>query len=188
MSIEKNNVVAIEYTVMDSKTNEVVDTNVDGQPLEFIVGANQIIPGLESKLVGLNKDDKSDIIVAPEDGYGVYNDEAVQTLPKEQFVDVELTKGMTLYGSGENGETVQVVVKDFNDEEVTIDYNHPLAGKTLMFTVQILDIRDATSEELSSGVVGGMAHGGCGCGDSSCDTPEPEEIQSNSCCGGGHCS
>ncbi|MCK5294793.1 MAG: peptidylprolyl isomerase [Arcobacteraceae bacterium] len=188
MSIEKNNVVSIEYTVTDAGTKEVVDTNVDGSPLEFIVGAEQIIPGLEAKLVGLNKDDKSDIIVAPENGYGEYNDEATQQLPKEQFADVELVKGMTLYGSGENGETVQVIVKDFDNEEVVIDYNHPLAGKTLMFTVMILDIRDATEEELSTGVVGGMAQGGCGCGDGSCDTPEPEELQSNSCCSGGQCS
>ena len=188
MSIKENNVVSIEYTVIDTGTKEVVDTNVDGNPLEFIVGAEQIIPGLETKLVGLNKDDKSDIVVAPENGYGEYNDEAVQKLPKEQFADVELAKGMTLYGSGENGETVQVVVKDFDDNEVTIDYNHPLAGKTLMFSVMILDVRDATEEELATGIVGGMEHGGCGCGDGSCDTPETEEAQSNGCCGGGHCS
>jgi FKBP-type peptidyl-prolyl cis-trans isomerase SlyD len=187
MSIERNNVVSLEYTVIDAQTKEVVDTNVDGNPLEFIVGAEQIIVGLENNLLGLNKDDKSDIVVEPQDGYGEYNNEAVQTLPKEQFADVELVEGMTLYGSGENGETVQVIVKSFDEENVEIDYNHPLAGKTLMFTVLILDIRDATPEELSTGVVGGMSDG-CGCGDDSCDTQTEDELQSNSCCGEGHCS
>lgn len=187
MSIEKNNVISIEYTVIDSATKEKVDSNVGGAPLEFMVGREQIIPGLESKLVELNNGDNADVIVAPADGYGEYNDEAVQSLPKEQFAGVELVKGMSLYGSGENGETVQVVVKDFTDENVTIDYNHPLSGKTLIFTVAILDVRAATEEELTTGVVGGMS-GGCGCDDDSCETPNHEDIKSNECCGGGHCS
>ena len=199
MSVEINKVVSMEYTVVDASSKEVVDSNVDGKPLEFIVGAQQIIPGLEDKLMGLKKDEKSDVVVEPANGYGEYNDEAVQKLPKEQFADVELVQGMTLYGSGENGETVQVVVKDFNDEEVTIDYNHPLAGKTLMFTVVILDIRAATEEELATGVVGGLSsEGGC-CGGGSCGTESHthEETQccegekhneEHDCCGGGHCS
>jgi FKBP-type peptidyl-prolyl cis-trans isomerase SlyD len=184
MSIENNKVIAIEYTVVNSETKEVIDTNVDGEALEFIVGKEQIIPGLESELIKLNLNDSAEIQVEPKDGYGDVDEEAIQTLPREQFADVELKDGMVLYGSGENGETVQVIVQSFNDEEVTIDYNHPLAGKTLMFTVKILDIREATEEELATGIVGGMAQGGCGCGDSSCET---EEVQSNSCCGGGNC-
>ena len=187
MAIEKNKVVSIEYKVIDSNSKEEVDSNVGQPALEFITGAGQIIPGLENELLKLEKGDKSDILVNPADGYGEYNDEAVQTLPKEQFAGVELTQGMTLYGSGEDGQTVQVIVKSFDDENVTIDYNHPLAGKTLLFSVEILDVRDATDEEISTGVVGGLAAtGGCGCGDDSCDTPVKEEH--TGCCGGGHCS
>ena len=84
-------------------------------------------------------------------------------LPKEQFAGIELVEGMSLYGTGEHGETVQVVVKSFNDAEVTIDYNHPMAGRTLMFSVAILSLRDATEEEIQTGVVGGMAAMGGGC-------------------------
>ena len=187
--MNKNDIVSIEYTVIDQNTKEVVDSNVDAKPLDFMVGREQIIPGLESKLVELSKNDKADILVAPEDGYGTYNDDAVQTLPKEQFEGVELAEGMTLYGSGENGETVQVIVKSFNDETVEIDYNHPLAGKTLMFTVTILDVRAATEEEITTGVVGGMASGGC-CGGGSCGTHEEPvaKADDHQCCGGGHCS
>jgi|AYRE01.1.fsa_nt_gi FKBP-type peptidyl-prolyl cis-trans isomerase SlyD len=174
-------VIGIEYTLKDANTGEQLDTNVGQAPLEFIAGKGQIIPGLESKLVDMEANETADVMVEPKDGYGEYNEEAVQLLPKEQFAGIELTEGMSLYGTGENGETVQVVVKSFTEDEVTIDYNHPMAGKTLMFSVVITSARAATEEELQTGVVGGMAamgggccggggsseptqsHGGCGC-------------------------
>ena len=169
MAIENNSVVSIEYSVKDASNNVEVDSNVNSEPLEFIVGQQQIIPGLENELVKLNKNDEANIQVNPEDGYGEYNEEAVQTLPKEQFAGVELSEGMSLYGTGEDGQTIQVTVKSFTDEDVTIDYNHPLAGKTLMFTVKILDVRDATQEEIQTGVVGGLQEeDSCGCGGGHC--------------------
>ncbi|GKT37561.1 peptidylprolyl isomerase, partial [Aduncisulcus paluster] len=131
----------------------------------------QIIPGLEKELVNLNSGDKTDVLVQPADAYGEYNAEALQVLPKEQFAGIELVEGMSLYGTGENGETVQVAVKSIAGDDVTIDYNHPMAGKTLMFSVSILDVRAATEEEIQTGVVGGMAAAGGGCcGGGSCGT------------------
>lgn len=156
-------VIGIEYTLKDANTGEQLDTNVGQAPLEFIAGKGQIIPGLETKLVEMSENDKADVMVEPKDGYGEYNEEAVQVLPKEQFAGIELTEGMSLYGTGENGETVQVVVKSFTDSDVTIDYNHPMAGRTLMFSVAITSMRAATEEELQTGVVGGMAAMGGGC-------------------------
>jgi len=156
-------VIGIEYTLKDANTGEQLDTNVGQAPLEFIAGKGQIIPGLESKLVDMEANETADVMVEPKDGYGEYNEEAVQLLPKEQFAGIELTEGMSLYGTGENGETVQVVVKSFTEDEVTIDYNHPMAGKTLMFSVVITSARAATEEELQTGVVGGMAAMGGGC-------------------------
>ena len=159
-----NKVIGIEYTLKDAKTGEQLDSNVGQAPLEFISGKGQIIPGLESKLVAMSANEEADVLVEAKDAYGEYNEEAVQTLPKEQFAGIELVEGMSLYGTGEHGETVQVVVKSFTDSDVTIDYNHPMAGRTLMFTVSILSLRDATEEEVQTGVVGGMAAmGGC-CG------------------------
>lgn len=163
-----NKVIGIEYTLKDAKTGEQLDSNVGQAPLEFVSGKGQIIAGLEAKLVTMSANEEADVLVEPKDAYGEYNNEAIQTLPKEQFAGIELVEGMSLYGTGEHGETVQVVVKSFNDNEVTIDYNHPMAGRTLMFTVTVLSLRDATAEEVQTGVVGGMA------------------AMAGGCCGGGH--
>jgi FKBP-type peptidyl-prolyl cis-trans isomerase SlyD len=160
----ENSVVGIEYEVKEAGSNEIVDSNKGAQPLEFVTGKGQIIPGLEKALEGMNEGESADILVKAEDAYGDVNPEAVQTLPIEQFEGVDLKEGMTLYGQGEDGQTVQVVVKSFNDKEVTIDFNHPLAGKDLMFSVKVLSERDATDEEASTGQVGGgCTDGSCGC-------------------------
>jgi FKBP-type peptidyl-prolyl cis-trans isomerase SlyD len=114
--------------------------------------------------------EKGDVLVKPEDAYGEYNEEAQQTVPKEQFAGIELEIGQTLYGQGEDGGTVQVTVKEIADEEVTVDFNHPLAGKTLMFTVTVNNVREATADEILSGVPaenapaeGESCGTGCGC-------------------------
>ena len=162
-------VVAIEYEVKEAGTTEVVDSNIGSAPLEFLTGTGQVIVGLENALVGMNKGEKADILVKASDAYGEINPEALQTLPKEQFEGIELAEGLVLYGQGEQGETVQVVVKSFTDDEVTVDFNHPLAGKDLMFSVTVVEARDATEDEISSGQVGGADEGccstggGCGC-------------------------
>ena len=160
----ENSVVAIEYEVKELGSEEVIDTNkVTGQPLEFITGKSHIIPGLENALVGMKKDESGDMLVNAVDAYGEVHQEAIETLPIDQFEGVELKEGLVLYGQGPEGQQVQVTVKSFNDENVTIDYNHPLAGKNLMFSVTILDCREATADEIASGQVGGASAGGsCG--------------------------
>ena len=186
-------VIGIEYSLKDANTGEQLDSNVGGSPLEFVSGKGQIISGLESKLVEMSENESADVMVQPADAYGEINEEAIQTLPKEQFAGIELAEGMSLYGQGEQGETVQVTVKSFNDQEVTIDYNHPMAGKTLMFSVTVLTLRDATEEEIQTGVVGGMAAMGGGCcggggghdhGEGSCGTEQPQQSQGG--CGCSH--
>ena len=179
-----NKVIAIEYTLTDANSKEQLDTNVGNNPLEFISGMGQIIPGLEKEIENLPAGEKADVMVQPAEAYGEYNEEAVQTLPKEQFAGIDLVEGMSLYGTGEGGQTVQVMVKGFTDEEVTIDYNHPLAGKTLMFSVVIMDVRDATAEELQTGIVGGMAAAGGCCGGGSCGSHGSEAAAESECCGG----
>lgn len=169
MAISDNDVVSIEYKVIDTKTNEEVDSNIGGAPLDFIVGKSQIIPGLENGLRNLSKGDSSDILVQPADAYGEYNPEAVDSIPKEQFSGIDLTVGMTLYGQSEDGQTVPVIVKDFNDESVSIDYNHPMSGKELLFSVKILDVRAATAAEAATGQIAKEhGHGSCGTGGGSC--------------------
>ncbi len=163
MSTNDNKVVSFEYELKDASTGEVLDSNVGKEPLEFVSGKGQIIPGLESKLTQMSAGDKAEVQVPASEGYGEVNPEAVQTLPKEQFAGIDLQEGMVLYGQGENGETVQVTVKSFDDNNVVVDFNHPLAGKDLIFNVSVLGVRDATESEKASGVVGGGEES-CGCG------------------------
>ena len=160
----ENCVVGIEYEVKEAGTTDVVDSNKGGEPLEFIIGKGQIIPGLENALVGMAQGESGDIMVSAADAYGDVNEEAMQTLPKEQFEGVDLIEGMSLYGQGEDGQTVQVTVKSFDDKDVKVDFNHPLAGKDLMFSVVVLSSREATADEISSGQVGGPATSGESCG------------------------
>ena len=165
----ENCVVGIEYEVKQAGTTEVVDSNKGAAPLEFIIGRGQIIPGLENALVGMSQGESGDIMVAAADAYGEINPEAMQTLPIEQFAGIDLVEGMHLYGQGEGGQTVQVTVTSFDDKEVNIDFNHPLAGKDLMFSVTVVSAREATADEIASGQIGGghstggSCGSGCGC-------------------------
>ncbi len=172
MAFENNMVVAFAYELKDADTKEIIDASAKGYPLEFITGKNHIIPGLESEIVKMNVGESATVKVAPEEAYGVYNEEAVRAYPAEQFAGIELAVGLPLYGQAEDGSTVQVTVKDFNEREVLIDHNHPLAGKTLEFDITIESAREATAEEAMTGKIqcddhgskGGCGTGGCGCG------------------------
>ena len=141
-------VYGIEYTVKNSK-GEVVDSNKGQAPLEFVSGKGEIIPGLEKEINGMEIGEEKTVTVKADEAYGQRNEEWVETLPREQFEGIELQKGMTLYGQSPDGQTVAVTVVDFNDNEVTIDYNHPLAGEDLTFDVKVVTKRDATLEELA---------------------------------------
>ena len=164
------NVYGIEYTVKNSK-GEIVDSNKGQAPLEFIAGKGQIIPGLEKEVEKMEIGEEKTVVVPASEAYGEYNPEMTQELPRDQFQGIELQKGMTLYGQTPEGQTIAVTVKDFDDQKVVIDYNHPLAGEDLTFDVKVVSKREATPEEALTGQIGGGdAHGGhcgsgsCGCG------------------------
>ena len=175
--MENKKVISLEYCVKEHNQEEVIDQSPDGEPLEFILGASQVISGLESALHDAKAGDCKNIIVSPQDAYGEYRVDFLQEVPREQFDGIDLQEGMTLFGQGEDGRSVQVTVKSFNDEMVMIDYNHPLAGKTLEFDVKVLAVREATEEDfmVAGGCCGGGHHhgsnggccggggGGCGC-------------------------
>jgi FKBP-type peptidyl-prolyl cis-trans isomerase SlyD len=150
MAIVENQVVSIQYEVRDGK--EIVDSNLDGAPLVFMFGKGQIIPGLENGIIDMNIGEQSDVLVKSADAYGDYNEEAQQELPKEQFAGIDLNVGTTPYGQGEDGGTVQVIVKEIQEENIVIDFNHPLAGKDLMFSVKLNSVRDASEEEKMTGI------------------------------------
>jgi len=167
MAIEANQIVSIEYEVRDGES--VVDSNIGGAPLVFMFGKGQIIPGLENGIVDMAIGEKADVLVKAEDAYGTHNPDAKQEVPKDQFAGIDLETGMTLYGQGEDGGTVQVVVQEIGEESVIIDFNHPLAGKDLMFSVTINNVRDASAEEAMSGI-------------------PAENQQDDECCGSGGAS
>lgn len=139
MAIENNQVVEMMYEL--TIDGEVVDSNLEKEPLEFTFGSGQIIPGLESRISDLNEGDSSSVNVPTSEAYGEYNPEAKQNVPKDQFGDLELTVGMPLQGQGEDGKPVQVMVSEILENEVIIDFNHPLAGRDLDFKVTIKSIK-----------------------------------------------
>lgn len=154
MKIANQAVVSIEYTVSD-EDGTLIDSSEDSGPMAYIQGTGAIIPGLEAKLEGKEKGAHFELVVGPEDGYGVRDEELVESFPKRQFEDPELLEvGMQFELESEDGPTVVSIVGLDNDE-VVVDGNHPLAGLTLKFVVTVIEVRKATKEELQHG----HAHG-----------------------------
>ena len=152
MQVTKNRVVSIDYTLTGEDGN-VLDTSKGDEPLAYVHGTGTIVTGLEDALEGKAPKDHVSVTVSPEKGYGVRDDAVVFTVPRSQFQGVdELEVGMQfeVQGDGE-GHVVTVVAMDEN--EVTVDGNHPLAGLTLHFDVDIVDVREATADEIEHGHV-----------------------------------
>jgi len=149
MIIENGKVVTMEYSLcLEDGTR--IDSSEGKPPHMYLHGAANVVPGLEVALAGHSVGAELDVKVLPTSGYGRRNDELVHMVPREKFPPGELKIGMRFHGEGENGPSVLRVV-GLNDTHVTIDANHPLAGKTLVFSVKILEVRDATAAELAEG-------------------------------------
>ncbi|TKX33788.1 FKBP-type peptidyl-prolyl cis-trans isomerase [Campylobacter taeniopygiae] len=183
MSIEKNNVVSMFYELKDANTQEVLESNLYAQPISFIVGKGQILESLEEEIMKLDCPSNSDVLIKKEKGLGEYDANAIQTLPKEQFAGIDLKIGMELFGEGENGETVRVSVKEINENDVVVDYNHPYAGRDLLFSLNIVDVRPASEDEILTGIIAGSHSCGCGGGHHDHD----HHHGGGGCCGGGGC-
>ena len=138
MAISNDQTVAIKYEL--KVEGNVVDSNIDKEPLEFKFGTGQIIPGLESRIADLSEGESASIVVPASEAYGEYNEEAMQKLPKSQLEGIELEVGLPLQGQSPDGQPINVVVKEIYDDEVLIDFNHPLAGKDLNFDVNIISV------------------------------------------------
>lgn len=151
MKIAENTVVSIHYE-LTSTEGEVLDTSKDKDPLTYLHGTGGLIPGLEKALAGHEVGDAMDVEVAPEEAYGPVNSELIQAVPRTAFEGVDkIEPGMRFEATGQNGEPQPITVAAVEEESVTIDANHPLAGATLRFNVSIEKIRAATEEELSHG-------------------------------------
>jgi FKBP-type peptidyl-prolyl cis-trans isomerase SlyD len=160
MQIAKNTVATINYTLTDPK-GQVIDSSKGREPLAYLHGASNIIPGLESALEGKAKGDSVNVTVPPENGYGKHNPELVQPVPRENFKGIsDIRPGMQFQAQTPQGARIVTVVK-VDPDNVTVDANHPLAGMDLKFDVTVEDVREATPEEITHGHahgVGGNHH------------------------------
>lgn len=138
MAIKKNQVVKLNYEL---KINEdIVESNLDADSIEFVYGTGQLIEGLESRISDMNEGETKEVNVPADEAYGQYNEELSETLPISNFEGINLEIGMVLEADGENGEVFKATVTEVTKDDVTVDYNHPLAGCDLDFTVVIKSI------------------------------------------------
>ena len=170
MEIKKDRVVTIDYSLRDS-TGKLIDSSEGAEPLLYLHGNENIIPGLEKELEGKNPGDSLTCVIAPENAYGERDEALVFKVQKKDFGEnAEVAPGMQFEAQGEEGSQIVTVVK-IEGEDVTLDANHPLAGQTLHFDVKVVDVREATPEELEHGHVhGDEDECGCDCeGECDCD-------------------
>ena len=153
MKVEKNKVVAFHYTLrLDS--GKIFDSTTAHKPLYILVGYHQVIPGLENALLGMKIGDIIDGKIEPKDGYGLRRKKLIKSYPRTIIPsNIFLKKGLILSARTKSGQQVKVIVKSFDDNQVVLDSNHPLAGKELNFKAKIIHIREATLNELQAGVV-----------------------------------
>lgn len=153
MKIANNSVATIHYTLKNAD-GEVLDTSENQEPMHYLHGANNIVAGLEKALDGKSSGDSLSVVVQPAEGYGEYNPELIQELPKDMFTGVDTIEvGMEFHAQTPDGGMQIIEVKSIDGDTVTVDGNHPMAGQTLHFDVEITDVREATKDELEHGHV-----------------------------------
>ena len=173
MKVEKNKWVTIHYTLKDDEGNQL-DSSAGGDPLGYLHGNGYLILGLENELEGKNPGDKFSAVIKPKDGYGEYDSRLIVDIPRGQFeIDQPIEVGMQFQLMTRMGPSIVKVI-EVNGEQIKVDGNHELAGKVLHFDVAVVDVRDATEDELNPRGCGGGCGSCGGCGDSGCDS-----------CGGG---
>jgi len=156
MAIGINKVVTLNFTLRDQHGN-ILDSTEGEEPFSFLSGHQNILPKLESEIDSMLIGSKRTITIKAADAYGEYNDEIVQVVGKEEFPEEFLLEvGMQYIASAPDGTKMPFTISEVRDEDIVIDFNHPLAGKDLTFDVELLNVRDATSEEISHGHVHGV--------------------------------
>lgn len=187
MNIQKDRVVSLEYSLHDAD-GELIDASSSDDPLVYLHGNENIIPGLEKHLEGKGEGDSLTCVVPAAEGYGERDDELIFNVERSEFgPNADVQVGMQFSAHSEDGQRLVTVIGLAGDQ-VTIDANHPLAGEELHFAVKVVGVRDATAEELTHGHV--HAEGGCSCGEG-CDDCEGDcngedcDCEGDDCCGCG---
>ena len=138
MAIKKNQIIKLNYELKIN--DEIIDSNIGMDSLEFTYGSGDLIPGLEKRIEDMNEGETKQFKVPAKEGYGEYNEEFTEVVPKEAFEGIDLQIGLVLEADTESGEVIKATVTEVTNDEVTVDYNHPLAGSDLDFTVTIKTI------------------------------------------------
>jgi FKBP-type peptidyl-prolyl cis-trans isomerase SlyD len=158
MQIAQNSVVAFHYTLTNDE-GEVLDSSEGREPLTYLHGAGNIIPGLEKELEGRENGEKLQVAVNPEEGYGETQPSLVQEVPRDSFQGVESIEPGMQFQAQTQGGPLMVTVTKVEGDTVVVDGNHPLAGQTLNFDVEIAEVREASEEEVEHGHVHGEGDG-----------------------------
>ncbi len=185
MKITKDSVVTLNFEVFNEEGTKV-DSTLEREPLQFLIGSGYVVPGLEEALQDLEAGQDFDVMITPENGYGVHDEHLVQQVPVEIFQGVEeIETGMAFMAETDHG-PARVVVTDVSEDFITVDANHPLAGMTMRFTGKVEEVRAATEEELEAAANPHHHHHhehGEGC----CSHGEEAHDHDHECCGGkGH--
>jgi len=158
LTVSKNMVASVHYTGTLPDSGEVFDSSEGREPLSFLVGHKQMIPGFEDEIMGAKVGEKKEFTLSSDRAYGDRDDAAVQQIARDQFAQLEeeakLEIGMQLVAQGQEG-PMPFIISELSDEMVTADFNHALAGQALNFNVEIVDLREATDDEQAHG----HAHG-----------------------------
>ncbi len=148
--VKDNLVVTLDYTL--SVEDEVLESTSDGEAIKFIQGLGQVIPGLEDALYGMKVGESKTVVIEPDNAYGDYDEESTQIAQKEEFSEeIPLDVGTFLDLEDDEGEILSAQIIEADEETVTLDFNHPLAGKTLTFEITLSGLREASAEELDHG-------------------------------------
>jgi FKBP-type peptidyl-prolyl cis-trans isomerase SlyD len=148
LSVSSGTRVSLEYTLrLDSKDNQkILESNTGTTPFVYVQGSHQVVPGLEKALEGMKVGEYKEIVVPPEEGYGVLDNTALMEVEKAQIPPEAQTVGAMLQGQTAEGQVMHVKVAEVKDTTIVLDLNHPLAGKTLYFAIKVLDIQQSTGQ------------------------------------------
>ncbi|MCH7662477.1 MAG: peptidylprolyl isomerase [Chloroflexi bacterium] len=156
--VTENMAVSMEYTL--TVNGEVLDSSEEHGPIEFLLGYQNIIPGLEKAVAGMAVGESKDVVVAAKDGYGESDSSEIKDVSKDEFPDeIPLKVGVDLEMKDDEGHLVHGTILEVGEESIKMDFNHPLAGKELHFAVKVVELRAATAEELSHGHIHSHGHG-----------------------------